>query len=388
MQNTAAVGARLVSVDQGSSDSSVSRQWLSRSPDQKFLSLELLEKNVADRRLVSREFRTATKRIEFLAPPNPQTINETHDLQVGLSTGEILNPSHFSFGQLATLAKAPAAYLRTLPSQLTADALSYSLRYAREAEDVKLYARGPELAAATSPTYGRIFDEEIVAAVRAFVDSSGGRFKVPGVLDWRTMVYDPDAPVTLDSTTLYASDRDVFVLLVDDRHPIEIGKLPGGEPDYVFRALIVSNSEVGSGAFVITTMLVRGVCQNRILWGVEQSQTLRLVHSSGAPARFIEQAKPALIAYSEGSSAGIIEGVTRAKEAIEAANDDDALAFLQGRDFSKKLSAQVLETVEREEGHPARSRWDFVQGLTAVARDIAFNDERLDLEKAAGKLMA
>ena len=43
-------------------------------------------------------------------------------------------------------------------------------------------------------------------------------------------VYDPEVPVTKDTTTLFASDRDIFVFLVDDRNPIEVGKLPNGEP--------------------------------------------------------------------------------------------------------------------------------------------------------------
>ena len=38
-----------------------------------------------------------------------------------------------------------------------------------------------------------------------------------------------------DTTTLYASDRDVFLFLVDDTHPIEAGRLPNGEPDLYFR---------------------------------------------------------------------------------------------------------------------------------------------------------
>ena len=37
------------------------------------------------------------------------------------------------------------------------------------------------------------------------------RWKVPGVLDWSTMTHNPFVDVSKDSTTLYASDRDVFL---------------------------------------------------------------------------------------------------------------------------------------------------------------------------------
>jgi hypothetical protein len=50
------------------------------------------------------------------------------------------------------------------------------------------------------------------------------RWKVPGVLDWSSMTHNPFVDVTKDTTTLYASDRDVFLFLVDDTNPIEAGR--------------------------------------------------------------------------------------------------------------------------------------------------------------------
>lgn len=39
------------------------------------------------------------------------------------------------------------------------------------------------------------------------------------------------------------------------------------------------------------------------------------------------------------------------------------------------------------EGRPARSIWDIAQGLTAVARKVDHQDERVALERAAGRLL-
>jgi len=58
------------------------------------------------------------------------------------------------------------------------------------------------------------------------------------------MTHNPFVEVTKDTTTLYASDRDVFLFLVDDTHPIEAGKLPNGDPDLYFRGFYCWNSEV------------------------------------------------------------------------------------------------------------------------------------------------
>jgi hypothetical protein len=70
-----------------------------------------------------------------------------------------------------------------------------------------------ELRAVTGPHYGRIFDHELVSAVQRIAGNGTGdtRWKVPGVLDWSTGVYNPRVDITQDITTLYASDRDVFL---------------------------------------------------------------------------------------------------------------------------------------------------------------------------------
>jgi hypothetical protein len=44
---------------------------------------------------------------------------------------------------------------------------------------------------------------------------------VPGLLDWSTMTHNPFMDVTAETTTLYASDHDVFLFLVADTHHIE-----------------------------------------------------------------------------------------------------------------------------------------------------------------------
>lgn len=367
----------------------VSRQWISRSPDQKFTSLGALKAAVDARREIATEAIIDTKRIEFIAPAEPKSMDETHDLQVGLPSGLIVNPSHWSFGQLCQLGKAPAGHYRELPSQIVADALTYRLRYNREADSVKLYSAEADLLAATGPEYGRIFDSEVVDAVMQVAGNGIGdaRWKVPGVLDWRTNTYDPNAPVTLDTTTLFASDRDVFMFLVDDRNPIEVGKLPSGDPDLMFRGFYISNSEVGNGALRLAAFYLRAVCCNRILWGVEGFEELTMRHSKFAPSRFIEQARPALNSFANGSVTKLIEGVEKAKAAKVASDDEEALSFLAGRGLSRKMAMAVVDTVEREEHRKPRTAWDFAQGITAVARDIPHTDARIELEGEARKLL-
>ena len=81
-------------------------------------------------------------------------------------------------------------------------------------------------------------------------------------------------------------------------------------------------------------------------------------------------------------------GIQQAKQAIVAKSDEDRIEFLGKRGFSAKQAERIIDTVVREEGFKPASVWDFVQGITAVARDIGHTDERITLERTAGNLLA
>jgi hypothetical protein len=133
---------------------------------------------------------------------------------------EPVAPTHWSFGQLCSLVGAPSSYMRQLPAPLAGINLQHGLLSHRaelvktlEADDGRV-----ELRAVTGPDYGRIWDHELVAAVMKIAGNGTGdtRWKVPGVLDWATMMHNPFVDIIKGTTTLYASDRDVFLFLVDD----------------------------------------------------------------------------------------------------------------------------------------------------------------------------
>ncbi|MBM3564237.1 MAG: DUF932 domain-containing protein, partial [Alphaproteobacteria bacterium] len=253
-----------------------------------------------------------------------------------------------------------------------------------EAEDGRA-----ELRAVTGPDYGRIWDHELVAAVMKIAGNgtSDTRWKVPGVLDWATMTHNPFVDVTKETTTLYASDRDVFLFLVDDTHPIEAGRLPNGDPDVFFRGFYCWNSEVGSKTLGIASFYLRAVCMNRNLWGVEGFEEISIRHSKFAAQRFAHEAAPALTNFARSSPAPFIAGVKAARERIVARKNEEREAFLRKRGFSKAETAKVIATVLNEEGHPPESIFDFVQGITAIARAKPHQDARLEIEGKAKALL-
>ena len=300
-------------------------------------------------------------------------------------------PTHWSFGQLASLVGAPAAYLRQLPAPLAAINLQYGLTSNR-AEQIKTLEADNgrvELRAVTGPDYGRIYDCELVEAVQRIAGNGTGdtRWKVPGVLDWSTGIYNPRVDITKDTTTLYASDRDVFLFLVDDLNPIEAGRLPDGSPDLYFRGFYCWNSEVGAKTLGMASFYLRAVCQNRNLWGVEDFEEITIRHSKYAANRFAHEAAPALANFANSSAVPFVNGIKMAREQIVARTDEDRTDFLRRRGFSKAETGKIIETVLAEEGRPPESIFDFVQGITAVARDKPHQDARLDMEAKAKKLL-
>jgi hypothetical protein len=375
-----------VDVSRGERIGRVSSEWFNRPDDERFLSLTELRDAVQARSQRSRTRVVETQRIHVEA-----SRDDAERLTLMLPDSDRpVAPTHWSFGQLTSLVGAPAHYLRQLPAPLAAINLQYGLtsNRAEQVKTLEVENGRLELRAVTGPDYGRIFDHELVEAVQKIAGNGTGdtRWKVPGVLDWSTHIYNPNVDISKDTTTLYASDRDIFVFLVDDLNPIEAGRLPNGEPDLYFRGFYAWNSEVGSKTFGISSFYLRAVCCNRNLWGVEDFQEITIRHSKYAASRFALEAEPALVQFAESSPMPFINGIKAARERIVAQDDDDRTTFLRKRGFSKAETTKIIDAVLIDEGHPPASVFDFVQGITRVARDKQHQDVRLELEGKAKKL--
>jgi len=380
-------GGYKVNVGRGERVGRVSSEWFSRPADERYLSLSELARAVRDR-----ADRSRTRVVESALIHVEASRSDPERLALILpGTDTAIAPTHWSFGQLAGLVGAPAAYLRQLPAALAAINLQYGLTSNR-AEQIKTLETDDgrmELRAVTGPDYGRIFDAELVEAVQRIAGNGTGdtRWKVPGVLDWSTGIYNPRVDITKDTTTLYASDRDVFLFLVDDLNPIEAGRLPDGSPDLYFRGFYCWNSEVGAKTLGMASFYLRAVCQNRNLWGVEDFEEISIRHSKYAANRFAHEAAPALLNFANSSPLPFVNGIKAARERIVARTDEDRTDFLRRRGFSKAETGKIIDTVLAEEGRPPESIFDFVQGITAVARDKPHQDARLDMEAKAKKLL-
>ena len=259
--------------------------------------------------------------------------------------------------------------------------LNYNLRFTRCVEDVGILLTedGPasELRAVNGPNYGRVWDADIVdLLVDRFGDGINGQWRVPGKFGRRVTV-------TKENTTLYASDRDMFVFLADEENRIEI---PGRREDRsgsFARGFFVWNSEVGKTTLGAGFFLFDYVCCNRIIWGADQYTEVRIRHTKGAPDRWLEEVTPVLREYSQASAKPVVQAIEDARNKHVEANLDQ---FLANR-FGKRMVVPIKAIHESEEGRPIETLWDVTVAATAHARSFKNTDARLEIERAAGELL-
>lgn len=348
-------------------------QWATRPNDQRFLTLDDLHTATIARRQVS-----ATQQVRMKDLRAVPLEGNALEIAWGTYGGQrSAQPTHWSFGQLAQVAGAPASWLRRVPSALAAINLQFGMEQIATREDSVLLVdqERSSIRAVTSTTYGRIWDHEVVEAVQALNEAHGGRWKIP------SSSYATTNPKR--ATTLYASDRDVWMFLVDEAHPIEV------DGETLFRGFAASNSEVGGGTLWLTTFLYRTICDNRIIWGIEDQRELSIKHTRSAPERFKNEVGPTLLAYSNASDRGVIDMVRKAKSITIAqdSNPDAVGEWLKARGFTAGMATNVERAARAEEGE-ARSLWDIVQGVTAHARSVEHQDARVDLELKAAKMLS
>src|SRR5947207_2150936 len=239
------------------------REWASRPPDERYASVHALYEAARARRdrTEERTIETGDFRTQAIA---------SDDLTVETS-GRAAALTHWSFGQLATIAGAPPNYLRALPGSLAAEALNYGLRHqSREHHQLLVDRDEPRTVhAITSPRYARVHHAELASRVLdlmaqhpawhlplGYKDGEFGAEKVP--------------------SGAYLGDRDMFLFLVDGNRDLDdpTDRTHAG----LFRGFILRNSDVGAAALTLDVFLFRAVCGNHIIWGFQHVAGFRRRH--------------------------------------------------------------------------------------------------------------
>ena len=357
-------------------------QWRDRPADERFESMATLKAAVQGRRMRSRAVDVTTEGMGAKLDDGRLVIN---------GKTSPVEPSHWSFGQLSTMLKAPAGYLRTLPAPLLVDNLNNGFKNAgREAVKFMTITAADEdpspvnrLQAVTSTTYGRIWDADVVDCILRIQEKTGGRFHNP--LAYQKGSFGGEAR----PSGLYASDHDMFAFLIDGGSLLESG------PRATFhRGFCVWNSETGSRTFGLLTFLFNKACGNHFIYGATDISRLIIRHSSGGPYRFDSEAAPQLLAYANQSAGAELDVIRRAQAALlpETFNrnapklEDLTPWVLKHGKFSRAEISSAVDFAKAEEGE-CKTVFHLMQGFTAYARGYDYIDARVDLETRAGKFM-
>jgi hypothetical protein len=378
-----------------------SRQWASRPQDERYASLLDMQSFMHSLKSRSRSIVESTRSIQAISDPSdPRHKGLFLGIDKGSLAGTQLAPTHYAFGQLCSLASpsnSPAAYFRQsgLPAEIIADALNANF-ITRKVDEIGLLGTLVEsrdqryddrgvftgdggMRAATGPNYGRIWNADVTdALVESFGDGVSGHWRVPGEFGQR---------VTVDkaNTTLYASDRDMFVFLADEDRRIDVPNRRNGGAGSMARGIFAWNSEVGDATLGLGFFLFDYVCCNRIVWGADQYTEVRIRHTKGAPDRWLEEVMPVIKEYDEGSALPVQKAIAAAQERRV---QDDLDAFLAKRFASKKIVEPIKAIHLVEEGRPIETLWDVVTAATAHARSLPHTDDRLVIEREAGKILS
>lgn len=350
-----------------------SQQWSTRPADERFCSLPDMFNFAAEQMRHSKGVTVSSRSVTVEPAPEGNGL-----IVAGPSSSYA--PTHWAFDQLAQRAGAPAGYLRDLPAPLVADCLNWGMKYKREISDVGLllYQNGgaPELRACTGPNYGRIWNAEIIEQMqKLFGDGVSGKWHIPGEFNIK-------APITKQSTTLYAGDRDMFAFLCDGEHDVEIKGRRFGQTGRMQRGFFVWNSDVGGRSFGLATFLFDFMCGNHIVWNVNGFDEIRIRHTASAPDKWLAEVVPALESYSNASTAGITEAIERAR----SARLDNPAEFLASR-FGSRMVDRLNAIHLLEEQRPIETVYDVVNAVTAQAKSIPWIAQRVEMEREAGKLL-
>lgn len=358
------------------------RQWSTRPEDERFVSLKDMSAHFRNVRESSVEKRISVKDLRAI-----EDDSDSLGLKLVGPSGNPLGMSNWAFRQLTIKAGVPTEYLTRLPGDLAARNLNHGIQSLNvtDDDDFKVNALlsktdgGAIARAFTGVDYGRVWCHQVSdALVERFGDGVTGDWKVPGE-------FGKKVKVTKANTTLFASDRDMFVFLADEDHRIDVPNRRNGEPGSLARGFFVWNSDVGAQTLGVGFFLFDYVCSNRIVWGAQEYKEMRFRHTKNIDQRWIHEMGPTIMEYGN-SLASPIEAQIQRAQAFKLEKPEEFLSDKMG--LSAKLSRELVTVHKAEENdRPIETLWDATTAITAYAKSIPNNDDRVKLERVGGKIL-
>ena len=361
------------------------QQYYNRPKDERFESLDALITAAQYDKDHSREVTYNLRDLRAVT-----TNQERPELRIESPKGRA-TLSHYAFGQVCTDIGAPARYLRSLPADLVAQNLNHGLQVAAPVgtrSNLLVRANGgePIIRAATSDTYGRVWDADLYRELaRHFGD--GARSSRGTSAQWQTPPAWPGSPASGN----YRGDRDSFVIRVDGGSIVDDPSAARSQSlgdSAMYRGILVRNSEVGHCSVTLEMILFRYICGNHMLWGAILDRQFRRRHVGTNAVRDTMSEINRIAWKWNDRAASTDEQIIRSLIEHEIAHTKEAVI-----DELKKLGAtqrqaeSAYTTCEQTESASPRSFWGLAQGLTRDSQESGYQDDRLDLDRLASQVL-
>jgi len=191
---------------------------------------------------------------------------------------------------------------------------------------------------------------------------------------------------------LYASDRDLFMFMVNESVSLENPACPSVPLN---RGFFLSNSEVGDRAFTLKTFLYDAVCGNHIVWGASEVNEVRIVHlGNGADEKAWSKMRSAMREYAIAGASADMDRLRSTQSYSLGRTRDDVLSTTNEYVSRRNLAltqAQIVEAYDIAEKTPRygapTTPWGIVQGLTEISQRQKHASGREKMDRAAGKIL-
>ena len=364
------------------------KQWATRPADERYTTLDALHSAVTKRWKGSQDGRVSMRDMR---------LEVNGDITLHGAQGGVAALTHWSAGQLCSRLGVPRDLLAKLSPEVASAVLNDRLPKSIAEGDVKgrqriLLHEDDDLRrvvrAFHGDVYDRVWDSQVTKTLVEYLP--------PG---WRNPVAYARGKwgSALEPSGLYASDRDMFAFLIDG------GDWAPGQPnvgsfsvdgEQFNRGFFVWNSEVGAKTFGWTSFMFDVVCGNHYVWGARNVEQFRARHAGRGASRGLWSFRRYLEVLNENATPEGFAAAVRAAKAevackVSASKAETLdLAFDKfKRSFTKSEITLALDAMLREEKGVTGTRYDWLAGFTAVAREMPNADERSALETKASSLL-
>ena len=332
------------------------RELYRRAPDERFPSLDALVDFCREQQRESRD---------LWKPPGQLQVAEDDFGQVQLRTGHegSLRLNDWSFSQLCRLSMVS----KDTVNRVSGETASRIFRETLPQGDrpLQLLATGDRLRSVHGVTYSRLWNADLLAAVREVADD-----------------YGPPQTAFNEATGLYCGEQDLFAFLIDPTGWIEVGD------EQFAPGFFVWNSEVGKRSLGIQTFWFQKVCCNHIVWDAmdvtefTRKHTGNIRESLNDVRRLIELQAAKRDARRD-AFATLIRKSMQEKLGTDA---EEVKKLLLKHDLGKEAVARAMKQLG-EAGKPF-TLWNLVDTLTQQNVNLTYAGDRTDADQKVAKLLS